>query len=221
MTFCLIAGTIGFSFAQAPVKFGIKAGVNLATLTSSQSGSTNTTSSTTGYHVGAFAEFDLGGISIQPAVLYSTKGGHDESSSSGTSGGTSYSFHSVEDVTLNYVEVPVNILYNIPVTGLGKVFLGGGPYVAIGLSGKDNGTATQTIGNSTTTASGNSTLTFGSNQGDVKNPDYGVNVLGGVKLESGLMFSVGYGLGMANLSNVSGSTTKNSVFSASIGFSFL
>jgi hypothetical protein len=203
LLFSLI-GLINFSFAQS-VSFGVKAGVNFSNISSSGGGLTLTTSNTTGLHVGAVADIGFANLSLQPGILYSTKGG----SSNFGSGGA-------DKLTLNYVEVPVNLLYNIPV-GIGKVFIGGGPYVALGVSGKStlSGTAT-----STGSGSESQNITFGSASGDVKNPDFGVNLLGGFRFKSGLSFSAGYGIGLANLSNESGASTKNNVLSFSIGYFF-
>ena len=199
-----LIGLINFSFAQS-VSFGVKAGVNLSNISYSGGGLTVTTSNSTGFHVGAVADIGFGNLSLQPGILYSAKGG----SSNDGSGGTA-------KLTLNYVEVPVNLLYNIPV-GIGKIFIGGGPYVGLGISGKNtlSGTAT-----STGSGSESQNITFGSTAGDVKNPDFGVNLLGGFRFESGLSLSAGYGIGLANLSNVSGFSTKNNVLSFSVGYFF-
>jgi len=218
LVLCFV-GSMFSSFAQS-VTFGIKSGLNLSNISETSSGSTNSYSSLTGYHVGAFADFDLGTLSIQPAVLYTTKGGHDDETQTLVSGGVTYTLRGTEDITLNYLEVPVNVLYHVPVT-IGKIFIGGGPYIAYGLSGKDSAVATATGGGSSSTNSQSSNITFGSAQGDVKNPDYGVNILGGVTLKRGLTLSVGYGIGLANLSNDSSTTVKNNGFSFSVGFSIL
>ena len=203
LLFSLIS-LINYSLAQSG-SFGIKAGVNFSNISSSGSGQTLTTSNSSGSNVGAVVDIGFGSLSLQPGILYSTKGG----SSNLGSGVTSKLF-------LNYIEVPVNLLYNIPV-GIGKVFIGGGPYVALGLSGKStlSGAADITGSNYNT-----QNVTFGSAPGDVKNPDFGVNFLGGFRFKSGLLFSAGYGIGLANLSNQSGESVKNNVLSFSVGYFF-
>lgn len=211
LLFSLIGLTI-FSYAQTAT-LGIKAGVNFSSLSVSTGGSS---SSTTGFNVGAIADFNVAkDLSIQPGVFFTTKGGSAESNT--TSG--SYTTHSKEDLTLNYLEVPVNVLYHIPVSA-GKIFVGGGPYIALGLSGKDKYSASATSGSSSSSASGDIDVTFGSSSGDVKNPDFGINFMGGIKLQNNLLFSIGYGLGLANLSNMSGTTTQNRSFNLSVGYFF-
>lgn len=199
-------GIISFSLAQS-INVGIKAGVNFSKLAASSGGLTLTSSSTTGFHVGAVVDLGFDNWSLQPGLLYSTKGG---TYGSAADGGTA-------KLTLNYVEVPVNLLYNIPLV-VGKVFIGGGPYFGYGISGKGT-----TTGAFTSTGSGTETqnLTFGSGPGDTKNPDYGVNFIGGFRFNTGLSFSVGYGLGLGNLSNDSSATIKNNVVSVSVGYFFL
>jgi hypothetical protein len=193
----------GFTFAQT-VSFGVKAGVNFSKLSASSQGFTASSSSSTGFHVGGVADIGFGDWSLQPGILYSTKGG----SYGGTTDGVK--------LTLNYIEVPVNVLYNIPI-GVGKVSIGGGPYFGWGLSGK--GTVT---GSATSTGSGTETtnVTFGSGQNDTKNPDYGINILGGFRFQSGISLSAGYGIGLGNLSNDSSGNIKNNVLSFSIGYFF-
>ncbi|MDP9048564.1 MAG: PorT family protein, partial [Bacteroidota bacterium] len=191
-------------FAQS-VSFGVKAGANFSKLTTSSSGISVTSSSLTGFHVGAVADIGLGDWSLQPGLLYSTKGGTYGTASDGT-----------VKLALNYLEVPVNLLYNIHV-GVGKVFIGAGPYLGWGVSGK--GTAT---GAATSTGSGTETnnITFGSGANDTKNPDFGINILGGFRFTSGLSLSAGYGIGLANLSNDNSGTIKNNVVSLSVGYFF-
>ncbi|MEO6524084.1 MAG: porin family protein [Mucilaginibacter sp.] len=210
-TLLLLSLSLSISLTYAQTKFGVIAGLNLASISSTSSGSSISSSSLAGFHVGAFADFELSkSVSIQPGVLFSLKGGSDES----TQSSGSYSVHATDKLTLNYVEIPVNIFYHIPVS-IGKIFLGGGPYVALGLSGKEKVTYTGSV-------SGNAeaNVTFGSNSGDVKNPDFGLNLGAGIALQNNLLFKVGYGIGIANLSNTSGTTSHNNVFGISVGYSF-
>jgi hypothetical protein len=126
----LIAGSISFSFAQSTIKFGVKGGVNFSTLTVSGGGLSLNSSNTTGFHVGGLVDIGLGEtLSLQPGVLYSTKGG----------GGS----------TLSYLEVPVNLVYSTG-SGDGKFFFGAGPYFAYGVSasgGSKFGSGANDIGN--------------------------------------------------------------------------
>ncbi len=116
--------------------------------------------------------------------------------------GVLYSNKGASGSTLGYIEVPVNLIYSSG-SGSGKFFFGAGPYFGYGVSASN----------------GNK---FGSGTNDVANPDFGINILAGYRLESGLAFNVNYGYGLANLNNdkSSGYTVKNSVTSISIGYFF-
>src|ERR1035437_3853808 len=112
---------INLTFAQTG-KFSIIAGLNESTASQipdnfikeiAVHGQTFPNSKLNGFHVGAFAEFSLGKISIQPGLLYSTKGGIPYSASWGSfSPGDYYTRKDI--LRLNYLEIPVNLLYHIP-----------------------------------------------------------------------------------------------------------
>src|SRR3569833_2075269 len=153
------------TFAQTTT-FGVKAGLNSSKLTVSATGGSISTESLVGFHGGGVVDIGFETFSIQPGLLFSTKGGKS-TSEEGT-----------DKVTLNYLEVPVNFLYKVP-AGDGKVFFGAGPYLGYGLSGKSkssDGTSTD--------------VTFGSTTDDVKNPDFGFNFLAGYQFSQGFAFNV-------------------------------
>jgi len=213
---CIVSSVVS-SFAQS-IKFGFKGGVNLSNLQETESGASSSGSMVTGSHIGVFADLGLGAWSIQPAVLYTTKGGRNDVAGTITTNGSTYTYTGTEQLTLNYVEVSVNFLYHIPVV-IGKIFIGGGPYVAIGTSGNDALSTTATNNGVTATNSGTASVTFGSAVGDIKNPDYGINLTGGITLKNGILFGISYGAGLANLAN-DGSTLHNNNISFSVGYSF-
>jgi hypothetical protein len=195
------------SFAQT-IGVGIKGGLNLSSQSASDGGTTASSSTSTGFHVGGFVDVGLGSWSIQPSLLYTTKGAKSDDSK----------------LTLNYIEVPVDVLYHIPV-GVGNIFIGAGPYAALGINGKIKGpivvTATSGLSSSMATSVYESDVTYGSGPFDFKKLDYGINAMGGLKLANGLLFSVGYDFGLANVINDNNIKLKNNTFMVSVGFSFL
>jgi hypothetical protein len=76
-----------YSFANAQVSGGIKGGLNFANVNTD-----GDPDGKTGYHVGAFLNIGLGGISLQPEFLYSVKG--------------------AEDFDLTYIEIPILLKKN-------------------------------------------------------------------------------------------------------------
>lgn len=221
---CLLLG-VNQLFAQK-INWGVKAGLNSSTMVHPKQSQTATgdyrtiDKRITGYHVGIFSDITFKNFSVQPALIYTTKGGDSESSSnlysmSGVSQG-----YMTNKTTLHYLELPVNVLYNIPFS-TGKFFIGGGPYAAVGLSGKYDRTSQVTSNNGggqfTTSSASQGTIVFGSNPGDYRLLDMGLGLLGGVSFKNGLLFSINYSNGLSNITR-SSVTTKNNVFGFSVGY---
>ncbi len=195
------------TFAQ--VKVGLTGGVQLASQkndfnSGSSSGSING-SERIGFMAGlildaAFSE----SFSIRPQILYSVKGTKYTAAQLGATGAEA-------TATVNYVEVPVQLVYGLS-AGPGKVVLGAGPYAAYALNGKLKGSFQgQTEEES---------IEFGSGQDQWKQLDYGVRVSAGYELTAGLLLNGYYSLGLANLSNDATTTTKNTAYGLSLGFLF-
>jgi hypothetical protein len=125
------------AFAQS-VKFGVKTGLNESTPDVDKTSSDF--SNLSGLNAGAFAEFEFGKLSLQPGLYFTQKGFNSKTSIivPVPQGGPSGSFNATGRVRLNYLQLPVNVLYNIAVKP-GKIFLGGGPYYGYALSGNVKG----------------------------------------------------------------------------------
>lgn len=204
-------------YAQT-ISYGIKAGVNLTEFPStvyfpSPSGTLEKVPLNekykVGFHAGALVDIAFETFTIQPGILFTTKG--NKVSFSTTNDSESGSNQESASTTLNYIEVPVNFLYRIK-TNAGMVFMGGGPYLGIGLSGSAieysnvNGTQTQYP----------TSVQFGN--GGFRNPDIGVNGLIGYCLNNGISVSGGYGYGITNLRQAG--SARNEGFSLSLGYFF-
>ncbi|MBW4890729.1 PorT family protein [Mucilaginibacter sp. HMF5004] len=119
-------------------------------------------------------------------------------------------------ISLTYLDVPLNLIYKFNVKRFGKLFVGGGPYVGVGLSGNDE---TQ----STNTTSGQS-VTFSGSE-DYKKIELGGNINGGAELNNHLTFYLNYEFGLNNIAGDQIKTAgtlsaKNRVFSVGLGFLF-
>jgi len=208
----LVTALIGSAsiYAQT-ISYGIKAGVNFSTFSASIDNISATSKSLTGFHVGGVIDFGFTkSFSIQPGILYSTKGG----SSNAVDDGSQAVGASASKVTFNYLEIPVNFLYRASVRK-GSVFIGGGPYVAFGLSGS----APFTDNNGPTTNQ-TQAIHFGSGLDEIHNPDFGINFIGGYQFTSNVTLSVQYGLGLQNLSNDSAVRIHNQALGFSLGYFF-
>ncbi|WP_207532812.1 porin family protein [Desertivirga arenae] len=213
----LVAGSSLF----AQTKFGLKAGVNFANMTQKDDGSNVSTSASSRltYNLTGYLEIPLSeSIFFQPGLSLMGKGYKAEASEELFD----ITVKGEEKTDLMYLEVPLNAVKKFDV-GTGKFFVGAGPYIAYGLSGKYKISMTgPDEDGKTITESDEGDINFGTgDDDDVKPLDMGLNFLAGYQLGNGISLNGSYGLGLTNLAQKdSGSTLKNKVFSISLGFLF-
>ena len=171
---------------------GIIAGPNVSTFippASQEPGGVIKYSALAGFHAGVIFQVAVGSIYIQPGMVYETIGGKLNAYDDDFGGGP-FSLTS----SLQYLQVPLNILYH---TKSGKFFFGGGPYVAFGISGN--------VTHNTTSGSATYKFVFsGSN-----NPEFGLNLIGGVRVPGNFIFTAGASF-----------AEQNKVYNLSIGRMF-
>jgi Outer membrane protein beta-barrel domain len=209
--FCLIA--MKFNLLGQSFNLEIMAGPNQSTFVPPdyQSLDLGRQSGVTGFHLGAFAEFTWNKLSLQPGLVYTSIGGNDNWGDTGHG----YGGGGIIKITVQYLQIPVNVLYHIPVS-FGNIFLGGGPYIALGFSGKTVQTGTEGVSFSSTEQI-NIDNKYIFSRSD--NPDYGLNGLAGIQLKDGLLFSLDYGFGLKYTFNKN-SGVQNNVASLSVGYKF-
>ncbi len=115
-----------------------------------------------------------------------------------------------------YVEVPLSLVHNFKVPGLGLYYVGGGGYFSRGTGGYN---VYETPPSETSNA-----IEFGS-RGDLLRYDAGLNFTTGLKLDNKLIFDVSYQVGLANLTTDPLKDTgtyviKNRFISVSLGYLF-
>ncbi|GAA3961250.1 porin family protein [Hymenobacter antarcticus] len=197
--------------AQAQISFGPRVGLNVTNLSYDLDGEDEPSSKYQyGAQVGATLNAQFGNLSVQPSLLFTMKG--DQAKSSGSESNTfggqtfSYTYETKQSLRLNYLELPVNLVYSTNgAEGGFQVFAG--PYVALGLSGKvkSDSKTTITAGGATQTnsSSDESDVEFVSKEGKddkayLRNLDAGFNMGVGYKV-GGIQAQLGYGLGLSNL----------------------
>jgi len=171
---------LGTAYSQ----LGIRGGLNVANTTIKSLGLSISPESKIGFHIGATYDIAVNeDLTLRPAVLYSTKG---------------FKFTAFEDFTTssNYLEVPINIVYNIG-DGANGLFLQGGPYLGFLLSANSEG---EEISD------------------ELKSADFGANLGLGYNLNANFSAGVDYSLGLANILNgvEEGETMTNKNFSVYI-----
>jgi len=184
--------------------FGIKGGLNLSNTLEKDNTQTYNDKMLPGIHLGATIGIPLSGESIflEPGILFNMKGSKWQE--------TNYS----ETYVLYYLDIPLNLKV---VFGSNKIKVYGtlGPYIGVGLSGKDSWT--------NDAVKGSETIKWGNdaNNDFLKRLDYGVGIGAGV-IFSRVLVGIGYDLGLANIAaDASGGyKIKNKVLQISIGYLF-
>jgi len=200
----------------------LRAGVNIANVTTTNDGSIDESNSLTSFQVGIIGNIHLAPfLFFQPGIVFTGKGAKTQSGN--TTDATYYR------ATSNpyYIEIPANFVFKTP-TGPIKFFAGAGPYIAVGVSGKNKvdgkflGTAFSSENNIEWSNDDPSTFNYeeGSGYGIMKRFDYGLNGTAGLELTKAVL-SVNYGFGLAKLQSGSNSSAddknKHRVLSFTVG----
>jgi len=123
---------------------------------------------------------------------------------------------------LNYLQVPVNVVYKFP-SEYHEFYVGAGPYLSYGLSGKVSITTTTKIVGGETMVEKEERKAFPKESdggAGLKRTDFGVGVIAGVKIANGFFAHVGYQLGLSNNSGSDDSKYKNRGLQLSVGYFF-
>jgi len=213
-----IAAVIAAQSMFAQISIAPEVGLNLSSLTiKDENGNSEDLSSKAGLRAGAYVNIPIAkGFFVQPGILYSMKGAQE--SGSGSLMGITANY--TAKMTLNYLEVPLNIGYEYNLGKAGGIFATAGPYLGYGLSGKSKYTVKVT-GLPVPDQSDESDINFGSGDDEIKALDFGLNFGAGYKSPFGVYARVQYGLGLSNLSNAGGETSlKNKGWGFSVGYAF-
>jgi len=184
ITIAIVASLFLTATSAQKTTFGFNGGLTMSSYKTKTDGDTYTSKSKTGFTAGIITDIPLGkSISLQPALQYTQKGGVEKETFDG------YEYKST--VSLNYLELPVNLVYKTN-SAHTKFYFGAGPSIALGLSGNAK---MESGGESESTK-----INFGSEEDDdLKGLDLGANILAGLMFKSGVSVSVNYNMGLSNL----------------------
>lgn len=222
------AAALFFFAASANAQSGnqLRAGINLANVSVNENGRVDDANQLTSFHVGFVGDVPLAGssISLQPGVLFTGKGSKIQR---GTADERGYYKQTSNPF---YLEVPVNLVFKAPMGSGTKFFAGAGPYLGVGIAGKNKTEGRNLLG---TTYSSESDINFsnddpttlseeeGAGFGVIKRFDYGLNGTAGIEGKS-IVLGVGYGYGLAKLqsgsNNNQDNNNKHRVLSFTVGF---
>ena len=197
---------VGAAKAQE-IKYGVKAGLNLSTLTGDVA--YYDVKSKAGFHVGGFAEFKITDkFAVQPELLYSTQGGKISFSSSDD---FSYT-NDKRDIKLGYLNLPVMAKYYI-IPGLS---VEAGPQVGFLLSAKNEYQIYSSVSEDLS-GSGEEDI-----KDDSKSVDFGFNLGAGYEFTENIFVQARYNLGLSSINEDSDSDidVKNGVLQLSFGYKF-
>ena len=224
LVLCLMSVSLFVSSVYAQKSSAIlKGGVNFANVSVNDNGGVDDAKTLTSFQVGIIADLNVAKcLAIQPGLLFTGKGSKTQS---GNEGDANW-FRATSNPY--YLEIPVNIVFKTP-TGPVKFFAGAGPYLGIGIAGKNKvkgaivGTSFSSEENIEFSNDDPATLNQeeGAGFGIMKRFDYGLNGLVGIETK-GCVISANYGLGLAKLQSGSNSgednNNKHRVFSIGVGF---
>lgn len=195
--FATLTGLLSASLASAQIGIAPEIGLNLASLSGKGAGESMSSGMKIGGRVGAMVEFGITkNIFVRPGIQYSMLGGKNGDLNKGMD----------VDVTetINYLQVPVNVLYKFGKPGDGRFYVGVVPYVGFALSGKGK------VGDLSVDMEIGSDKT----KDDLKPIDFGAGIKVGYELPMGLYFDASYMLGLTN--NVPGGDADNKVSNRNI-----
>jgi hypothetical protein len=209
LTLAFCAGLFTTANSQ---KLYVQGGVNLANISTSNSGATQKSNLLTTFNAGIMARSNAAEpIALEAGLLLEGKGSKTDT----------YITSSTDDNYVKtkfnplYLQLPVNLVVRLPLQSNTNIFFNAGPYVAMGIGGKSK-TEIKIMGNvtkSSTDIEFNNDDTSKNGQEDaiynkLKRFDYGVNVGGGFDLQS-VILKVNYGLGLAKINSTQTDNSEN------------
>ncbi|ELR73842.1 hypothetical protein C900_00006 [Fulvivirga imtechensis AK7] len=196
--------------SNAQVNFGVKAGLNLADLASSED--EFEADSKIGLHLGGYVELSLSDkFALQPELVYSAQGAKSEFSGEEDLGGGIIGTYSEEyNLKLNYLNVPVLFKFKPSES----FYIGAGPQLGLLLSANSEYDYTVTASGISVSDSGEEDV-----KDEMKGMDLSFAIGAGLELESGLNFGLRYNYGLSDVYDKNeGDAVRNSVLQFSVGF---
>ena len=199
-----LAAILAFGITAGAQGLGVNAGVNFFNQTIKADGEKFDDAKTkTGFQIGVDYEIGIApDFYFAPGLQFSTKGTKSEVDNLETK------------KSLNYLEVPLNLVYK-PVLGTGNLIVNFGPYLGYGIGGK----VKAEFGDEDFEED----INFGSGEDDDFKPfDMGANIGFGYQLGMGLSFKLNAQLGLINIlpDGDSDNLVKNNGFAFSVGYRF-
>lgn len=212
-------------FTTAKSQIYVQGGLNLANITTTNTGGTQHNNLLTTFNAGIMARSNKNEpIALEVGLLVDGKGAKSNSYLTSSTGDN----YIKANFNPLYLELPINFVLRLPLTHENNIFINAGPYVAMGIGGKSK-IETSFLGvksNSTSTIQFNNDDPTTSQQEEasydkLKKFDYGVNIGAGIDLKK-ILLKVNYGYGLAKINstqtnNSSDNKNKYRIVSISLG----
>ena len=172
-------------------------------------------SNRTGAHFGFIADLQLGVKSkfyAQPGVMFYNKGRKFYSNYDTSV----YNYFSIDAKQfINYIDIPLNLVYKIPLGGKTKFFLGGGPYLSFFYNGFEQKETYLKTGKFETGET--SDLPVGDGAGQYKTFDLGINGTAGIEF-GGVFIAGNFSRGFTDMYTATyEGSFKNQVYGVTLG----
>lgn len=191
-------------FATAKSQVYLQGGVNLANVSTSASGETQSNHMLTTFNAGILGRINIAEpLAFETGLLLDGRGAKSKNTSSGDN------YYTAKFNPL-YLEVPANLVLRLPIQNTSNIFINAGPYIAMGIAGKSkvDGKLAGVEFHSSENIKFTSTDPTEDDQAysKLKRFDYGLNLGAGIDVGK-LLLKVNYGLG---LSKINSTQTDNS-----------
>lgn len=203
--------------------FYAQGGVNFANITNSGDGGTEDNATLTSFNAGLMGRFGLSKtVDLESGVLLTGRGSKAETYFNNGNDYVKAKFNPL------YVEVPLNLVVNIPLQGNTGLFVNAGPYAAVGVGGKSKLETKlgPLVSESERDIEFSDDDPFTSEQEDaaydkLKRFDFGLNFGAGLDLNK-VILKANYGMGLTKIGSTESNNTaddknKYRVFSISLG----
>lgn len=212
LSVCMTATILSFS----QVKLGVQLGASYANASNKVTDPTNNVKSTieTNSHLG-FLGGAVGHIPIVKSLVFRPELNFVQKNYSMGMIFADLGATATADFVMNYIELPAHLVYDFP-TGSGNTFVGLGPSLTMGLSGK-----LKSGGNSVDVKFDGKTNANGDNNLHMKQWDAGISFIAGQQFSNGLYTTLGYNLGLSNTDpDPKYSSYKTNFISLKVGYMF-
>lgn len=192
-------------FTTAKSQVYVQGGLNLANITTSNSGSTQKDNLLSTFNAGIMARTNPDElIALETGLILEGRGSKTESGSGST-------YYTAKFNPL-YLEVPANFILRLPLESKSNIFINAGPYIAMGISGEStvNGQIAGVSFQSTKDIEFTSTDPSANDQAysKLKRFDYGLNIGAGLDLRK-ILLKVNYGYGLSKINSTETNNSSN------------